>query len=237
MKLEFDKDGERLYETGVSKCVLFVKDKTGYRSGVAWNGITAANEQPEGGEANKIYGDNITYATMYTTESFKGTVEALFTPSEWKECDGRKSLGNIKGLTVGQQRRSTFALCYRTEIGSDDIEPGSSGAPYKLHIWYNCKASPSEHGHATNSESTEADTLSYEINTTPFGEFTVNGEVYKNVANVTIDTRELTESELANLSKVEDYLYGTATTDSKLLLPEEVFAVISTGKLPEAVGE
>ena len=48
-KILFDQIGEKFYELGVSKCVLFVMDKDthNYKDGVAWNGITSITETPK----------------------------------------------------------------------------------------------------------------------------------------------------------------------------------------------
>ena len=41
-KLKWDQIGERWYETGVDRGVLYVRDNTGaYPVGVPWNGLTA----------------------------------------------------------------------------------------------------------------------------------------------------------------------------------------------------
>ena len=62
--LVWDKTGERRIETGVDHCALYVYNpatKT-YGTGVAWNGITAISEKPEGAEATDLYADNILYS-------------------------------------------------------------------------------------------------------------------------------------------------------------------------------
>ena len=54
-KLVWDETGKRLYETGVSKGVLYVQGDDGtYGNGVAWNGLTAVNESPSGAEATPL---------------------------------------------------------------------------------------------------------------------------------------------------------------------------------------
>ena len=39
-RLEWDKTGERLYETGTDRGVLYVASNGAYPTGVAWNGLT-----------------------------------------------------------------------------------------------------------------------------------------------------------------------------------------------------
>ena len=151
--LVWDKTGERRIETGVDHCALYVYDPSAkkYKSGVAWNGITAISEKPEGAEATDLYADNIQYLTLISAEKLKATIEAYTYPEEFEECDGSATLS--KGIKIGQQDRKTFALVYRTKIG-DDLAGQDKG--YKLHFIYGCKASPSEKGYKTVNDSPEA---------------------------------------------------------------------------------
>jgi len=51
-RLTWDNTGERLYETGVDRGVLYIPDGNGaYSDGVAWNGLTTVTESPSGAEA------------------------------------------------------------------------------------------------------------------------------------------------------------------------------------------
>ena len=139
--LVWDKTGERRIETGVDHCALYVYNpatKT-YGTGVAWNGITAISEKPEGAEATDLYADNILYLSMLSAEKLKATIEAYTYPDEFEACDGSATLA--KGIKIGQQDRLSFGLVYRTKIG-DDVAGQDKG--YKLHFLYGCKASPSE---------------------------------------------------------------------------------------------
>ena len=48
-RLVWDKTGERFYETGVDRGVLYPIQEGGvYSKGVAWNGLTAVTESPSG---------------------------------------------------------------------------------------------------------------------------------------------------------------------------------------------
>lgn len=219
--LTWDNIGERLYQTGVSKAVLYPYDSTAsdatkaYKPGVAWNGITAFTESPSGAEATKLYADNAIYATLYSTEEFGATVEAYMYPDEFEACDGTASLGT--GVTIGQQTRKAFGLCYRTEIGND-VEGEEFG--YKLHLVYGCKASPSEKSHSSINDSPEAETLSWEITTTP-----IEVDGYKKTATLDIDSTKISATALAAIEKV---LYGSDTEDAYLPLPAEILEIIKT---------
>ena len=67
-KLVWDQTGEHFYETGVDQGVLFVYDETNhtYGAGVAWNGLTAVNQNPTGADANALYADNIKYLNLFS---------------------------------------------------------------------------------------------------------------------------------------------------------------------------
>ena len=107
-KIEWDKTGERLYETGVKNGVLYVQEAGAYPKGVAWNGLTAVTESPSGAEATPLYADDIKYLNLLSAEEFGATIEAYTYPDEFAECDGSASLAD--GVMIGQQARKTFGL-------------------------------------------------------------------------------------------------------------------------------
>ena len=188
-KLVWDKTGERLYETGVKQCVLYLPTNGVYSKGVAWNGITAVNENPSGAEATALYADDSKYLNLYSVEEFGATVEAYTYPDEFAECDGSAEIA--KGVMVGQQTRKTFGLCYRTTIGND-VDGNDHG--YKLHIIYGAMASPSEKAYSTINDSPEAMTFSWELTTTPV---TVTGK--KPTASIVIDSTKCDPQKLARM--------------------------------------
>lgn len=209
-RLTWNNVGERYYETGVDRGVLFVQKEDGsYNAGVAWNGLRSVDENPDGGEPTKLYADNVEYAVMRSTENFKATIGAYMSPPEFDECDGSKEL--IAGISVGQQDRTPFALSYRTRIESDTKKGDSA---YKIHIVYNATTSPSEKNHETVNDSPAAMELSWEIDTTPIS---VDG--CNPTAHVTIDSRVVSPKAL---KEIEDTLYGTETKESALILPNQL---------------
>lgn len=217
-KLVWDKTGERLYETGVRKGVLYLKGENGaYSNGVAWNGLTAVTESPSGAEATPLYADDIKYLNLLSAEEFSATIEAYTYPDEFAECDGSGSL--VAGVFIGQQKRKQFGLCYRTVLGND--EDGEEYG-YKLHIIYGCLAAPTEKAYATINDSPEAITFSWEISTTPVA---VSG--FKPTASLVIDSTKVDADKLAAL---EEILYGkdgtgdpqTGAVAPRLPLPDEI---------------
>lgn len=216
-KLVWDKVGERFYETGVEKGVLYNYDAVGgYNKGVAWNGLSSVSETPSGAEATKIYADNINYLNMYSVEELGGTIEAYQSPKEFDVCDGTAEVA--PGMYIGQQSRKMFGLCYRTNIGNDT--DGNDHA-YKLHLIYGAMASPSERQYQTINDSPEANTLSWEFTTTP-----VSVEGFKPTSLVTIKSNEV---DADNLAALEEILYGTDNVDPRLPLPDEVASILKNG--------
>ena len=217
--LVWDKTGERRIETGIDHCTLYVYDpstKT-YGKGVAWNGITAISEKPEGAEATDLYADNILYLSLLSAEKLKGTIEAYTYPDEFEACDGSAEL--TKGVKIGQQDRVAFGLVYRTKIG-DDVAGQDRG--YKLHVLYGCKASPSEKGYKTVNDSPEAISFSWEISTTP-----VNVAGAKPTSLLTISSLDVDATKLKSLEAKlfgADAQGGQQAAEPKLLLPDEIKA-------------
>lgn len=214
-KLAWDPVGGRIYETGVDHGVLYIPDSFGiYNSGFAWNGLTTVTESPTGAEASPQYADNIKYLNLVSNEQFGATIEAYTYPDEFGQCDGTKS--PEPGVSIGQQNRKTFGLCYRTRVGND-LDGTDHG--YKLHLIYGALAAPSEKAYATINDSPEAITFSWAVTTTPA---IVTG--YKPTASITLDSTKVDATALAVL---EDMLYGTVGVDPSLPTPDAVLAMFA----------
>lgn len=214
MRLTWDATGEKLYETGVDRAVVYPMGSDGkYAAGSVWNGLTSYNESPSGAESNPIYADNIKYCNLISAEEFGASLEAYMYPDAFAECDG--SVEVAPGVIIGQQKRKAFGFTCRTLIGND-IEGTELG--YKLHIVYNAMAAPSEKAYATVNDSPEAITFSWELTTTPVA---VTG--YKPTASITIDSTKVDAEKLAAL---EDVLYGTEEAEATLPSPDEVIAML-----------
>lgn len=223
-RIVWDKTGERLYETGVDRGVLYTLSESGnYENGVPWNGLTTVTESPSGAEPSPYYADNIKYLNLVSAEDYNATIEAYTFPKEFELCDGSAEI--TVGVVIGQQTRKTFGFCYRTLIGND-IKNTDYG--YKIHIVYGALASPSEKAYSSVNESPEAVPFSWEISTTP-----VNVTDHKPTATLTIDS---TKVEPENLKSLEDILYGTdagaegtpAATAPRLPLPDEIAELLAS---------
>lgn len=216
-QLQWDKVGERLYETGVDHGVLFPMGAEGkYDKGAAWSGLTAINENPSGGEANPFYADNIKYLNLMSAEDFGFGIEAYTYPPEWEACDGSAEIA--PGVTVGQQTRKVFGLSYRTLIGND-VDAQDHG--YKIHIVYGAQASPSQRNHNTVNDSPEPTAMSWDATTTP-----VEIPGAKPAAHLIIDSTKTDKDKLAALEKI---LYGSEEEESRLPMPAEIIELMKNG--------
>lgn len=214
MRLNWDQIGDRKYETGCDRGVLFPVDDTGaYDTGVAWDGLSAVNENPSGGEPTAVYADNIKYLELTGTEEFGATIEAYTYPDEFEVCDGSAEIA--PGVTITQQDRKPFGFSYRTLIGND---VAGTNHGYKIHLVYGAKAKPSQKNYGTVNESPEAMTLSWELSTTPVS---VNG--FKPTSHLIVDSTKVNAEKLAAL---EDILYGTDEEEARLPLPDEVITLL-----------
>lgn len=213
-ELKWDQIGERFYETGVSKGVLYVQDDSGkYPEGVAWSGLSSVAENPSGAEETKIYADNMKYLSLYSAEDFAATVECYTTPDEFAACDGQAQIA--KGVMARQQDRKAFGMSYQTILGNDTKHDGYG---YKIHIIYGAVAKPSSKTHSSINESPEAATMSYELSTTP-----VDVADLKPTAYIEISSKAVTPEAL---KKITDALYGTSETKAYLPTPDEIKALI-----------
>lgn len=200
---KWDQTGEKLFEAGVDRGVVYpMNDAGAYQAGAAWNGLTAVNESPEGAEATPLYANNRKYLEIMSSEEFKGTIEAFTYPDEFEACNGVVKIA--EGVYATQQKRTRFGLTYRTRIGNDTI---GTEYGYKIHLVYNCLASVAEKENPTIGEEVEATTLSWEFSTTK-----VDCGTFEPTAHIIIDSTKVDKDKLAAL---EDMLYGNDGTDGE----------------------
>lgn len=212
-KLVWDATGERFFETGVDRGVLYIPTAGVYDTGVAWNGLTAVTESPSGAEASPQYADNIKYLNLISAEEFACTIEAFTYPIEFGVCDG--TAAPKEGMTIGQQERKQFGFSYRTRLGND---VDGDGHGYKIHLVYGCLAAPTEKAYSTVNDSPEATPFSWEVTTTPVS---VTG--YRPTALVTLDSTVIATDDM---EAIEELLYGTAEDEPSLPLPDAIAALI-----------
>lgn len=213
-KLVWDQIGERLYRTGVEQGAVYVQSATGeYGAGEAWNGLTNVTESPTGAEVTPLWANDHKYGELVSAEEFAGSIEALMYPDGFKACNGEATV--VKGFTVGQQARMPFGMVYKNLIGNDVV---GTDFGYELNIVYGARVTPSEKAHNTVNDSPEAETMSWEFTTTP-----VDIPGFKPSAKLTFNSTEVDADKLAALEAI---LYGSAETEARLPLPEEVITLM-----------
>lgn len=216
-KLVWDKTGERLYETGVSKGALFVRDQSGLpQEGVAWNGLIGVTESPEGGEETAKYANNKKYLSLTSAEELNGTITAFTYPEEFAQCDGSKTIA--PGVYAGQQARSTFDLAYCTQVGNDTV-----GADHgqKLHLIYAAKVSPSSRENVTINDTPDAIEFSWDFTTTPQE---VEAEGIQPTAKITVSSLEV---DSATWTELNELVYGSETEDASMPTIDEVIDLVT----------
>lgn len=217
MKLLWDQVGERLFETGTEKGVLYPQTSVGdYGTGIAWNGLVAVRQSPDGADETEIYADNIKYLSLTSQENFKGTIEAYTYPEEFAEHDGSKEIA--KGVYVGQQTRRPFGMSYLTQVGND-TEYEDHGQ--KLHLIYGAKVSPSERSYETINDTPEAITFSWEFTTTPQQVVT---EGIRPSAILTIDS---TKVDSDDWNTILEMVHGTEDKEAELPTIDDVVALLA----------
>lgn len=195
-RLTWDGVGEKAFEVGVSRGVLYLYNSTTHKwEGVAWNGLTNVTESPEGGDTEDFYADNSLYASLRGIEKLNGSIECYTYPEAFEKCIGHDTLA--QGIRVGQQTREVFAFCYRTEMGNDQ----NINAGYKLHCVYGCTANASEMSHDTSEDSPNLEPFSFDFSSTPVP---VTGK--KSTSSLVIDSTKVAEGKMTIL---ENALYGT----------------------------
>lgn len=214
-RIVWDNTGEKFYETGVDRGVVYPQDATGaYPKGEGWNGLTNVTLSPTGAEANPFYANNKKYANILSIEELGGSIEAYTYPEAFAACNGLAEL--VPGVRIGQQKRSTFGFCFRTLIGND-VEGTAHG--YKLTLVYGALAAPSEQANATVNDSPELKTMSWEFTTTP-----VEVEGHDVTASLEIDSRTVSAEKLTALEAI---LYGSEDAEPRLPLPNEVATLLA----------
>ena len=213
-KLVWDQEGEKRYETGVDRGVLFPMADGKYSEGEAWNGLTNVDEKPSGAEPTPLYANNKKYVELMSAEDFVMTIGAYTFPKGFRPCLGIKEVA--PGVYVTQQNRAPFGLSYRTLIGNDTKK---NAFGYKIHLVYGATAKPAEKTNKTVNESPEAAEMSWECSTTPVVVPNCDPSAHIEIDSTTISAEKL--------KAIEDILYGTETVAPRLPMPEELIELLA----------
>lgn len=210
MELAWGNLGERMFETGIDRGVLFVDGL----DGVAWNGLINVTSSPSGGSAKPYYIDGVKYLNLSETEEFAGSISALYSPEEFDLCDG--AIANWRGVAAHQQVRRPFCFSFRTRIGNDIL---GVDLGYKIHIIYNAMALPTTRSYSSAGDDTDVVSLTWRFTTR-----SVAFPKLSPTAHITIDS---TKADPNGLAQLEAALYGTATRDPYVPYPIEILGMFT----------
>lgn len=207
--LIWDKVGERVYEAGLDKGVLYLPDG----SAVPWNGLVSVIEGFDK-SVSPVYYDGMKINDSVTFGDFSATVKAVTYPEEFNEIEG---LGQVKrGLFYADQPPKSFGLCYRAKIGND-VEGDSVG--HKIHILYNLTAIPKEKTYASLSLDPSLIEFEWEITAVPEE---IPG--FRPTGHIIIDSRKI---DPWLLEELEEKLYGGTIAVASLIPMNELVTFIS----------
>jgi hypothetical protein len=202
-RLAWDQVGERAYESGIDRGVLYLHDGTV----AVWNGLTGMEESSDT-EQSAYYLDGVKYLNVLSPGDFSGKLKAFTYPEEFDQVSG--AIDFSPGLSLYDQPPKSFNLSYRTKLGSDlDADRG-----YKIHILYNVIANPDSVGRDTIKDSTDAVEFSWTVTGTP-----QKLPGYRPTVHIAIDSLT-TPPDILTL--IENTLYGTATTGASLPSLQEI---------------
>lgn len=188
----WDKIGDRVYESGLDRGVLYFPDG----GGVPWNGLISVDEKVST-KIEPIYFDGVKFNHVITVGDFEGVLSAYTYPDEFLEYEG--IIEDQTGILITGQPQKKFHLSYRTKIGND-VDGFEHG--YKIHLLWNLIAIPSTKSYETLTLDTEPSEFEWSLSSIP-----EDIERYKPTAHVIIDTRRM---DPLLISDIEDVLYGTS---------------------------
>jgi hypothetical protein len=196
--LVWDQVGERRFETGIDRGVLYLPDVA-----VPWNGLVSIDETLSR-EVKPYYIDGIKFLDHHVPGSYAAKLSAFTYPDELDSLIG--ILEFAPGVFVHDQGQpKLFNLSYRTRVGND-VE-GVDHA-YKIHIVYNILAIPNDTSMGTISDSPEAQSFQWSLFGTPSHMFGIRPTSHISLESRTIDP--------ALLTSIEELLYGSEDADPNL---------------------
>lgn len=196
--LAWDQAGERIFETGISKGVLYPAEGPG----VAWNGLISVEDSATDA-VEPVFFDGVKINNVLTPGDFSGVLRAYTYPDEFLPYEG--ILEYQEGVFVTHQPRDLFGLSFQTVVG-DDIEGVNLG--YKLHLLYNITAIPQQRNYQTLALDVTPTEFEWQITAIP-----EDLDFFRPTAHVIFDSTKIDPYLLAD---IEDILYGSEENDPTL---------------------
>ena len=196
--LSWDRVGERFFQTGVDRGVLYLHDGTA----VVWNGLTAV-EDGSLQDSQSYFLDGVKYLEKLTPAEFSGKLRAFTYPSEFDSLLGIEAVA--EGLVYYDQPPKSFNLSYTTRLGND-VDGVDLG--YKIHILYNLVANPDPYVFEAIRDPLKPIEFGWNLTGTPP---MISG--YRPTVHVAIDS---TKTDPDILQSIEDIIWGTVDTHPRL---------------------
>jgi hypothetical protein len=197
--LVWDKLGEKKYETGLDRAVLYLEDG----SAVPWNGLVSVVEKTDR-DVQSVYYDGKKINELVSLGDFSATMTAMTYPDEFVSFEGAGQVTD--GVLLNNQKSKLFSLCYRTRVGNDVDGDVSS---YKIHLIYNVTAVPSDKSYETATDGINPVHFEWSITAIPEE---ISG--FSPTAHIIINSSDI---DPLMLSTIEDLLYGNDNTDANLM--------------------
>lgn len=221
-RMVWDASGERTFETGVDRGVIYVFDPdsayleedlslTEVWHATPWNGLLSVDVTQEGGSSTPLYYDGIKHHVLHHPGDFSATIKAYTYPDSLVELEGFSELDD--GVFLDNQRHKTFSMSYRTKLG-DDIDGDEKG--YKIHIIYNVIAIPDAISNQSVSSNISPITFGWTLEAVP-----KSFPGHRPTAHVIIDSTKVSPEKLAML---EDWMYGWSSRGGNLPRIQELTA-------------
>lgn len=188
--LEWDQVGERRFETGIDRGVLYLQGG----DAIPWNGLVSVTED-QTREVKSYYLDGVKYLDHHVPGSYSAKLQAFTYPDELEELLGTTEFA--PGVFVHDQRARMFSLSYRTRVGND-LEGVDHG--YKIHLIYNVMAVPSSFAAESMAANVTAKPFELSLSGTPSAMFGI-----RPTSHISLHSRTM-DPEL--LSQLEATLYG-----------------------------
>jgi hypothetical protein len=204
--LQWDRVGERFYQIGLDRGVLYLRDGTA----VAWNGLISVSDD-SAVEVKPYYLDGVKYLETVVPGDYAGKLKAFTYPEEFDQVNG--ILDPAEGLSLYNQQPKSFNLSYRTKVGNDLNGDHS----YKIHLLYNLTAEPESYSYETVGKESKA--TEFEWSLTGIPQRSAN---FRPTAHISIDSEDTPPGVLEIL---ENLLYGTLNTQPNFPTIEEVTAM------------
>lgn len=206
--LVWDEVGERRFETGIDRGVLFLPEG----GAVPWNGLSSLTELL-GREVKSYYTDGVKYLDHQVLGAFSATLKAFTYPDELDALTGTEPFA--PGVFVHDQRSKAFSFSYRTKVGND-VDGTDYG--HKIHLIYNVLATPSNADFSTLAESVTPQLFEWTLNAVPPQALGIHP-----TSHISFHTRSIDPDLLAD---IEELLYGDVDSAPSLPALVDLLAMV-----------